>query len=239
MPSDAMHKMAEVLKRKEELHPDLARYIITGAGVKQIKHPLVVSLFYKPELNAVYNEQYRRKQDLLLRFTQLRDWRRLVFLYERSSRIFVLSDIQSRMTDDEYWMVVGAVLNDTDNLHQYGDLLSSILLNSRGGREKMMRPGEVKFVQSLPDTFYVYRAHMGDNKRGWSWTLDYEKAKEIAEHLVPKKKGVVRAKANKVDVLTIFLRRRLYECVIAPNKVGRPLAYSGGDWVRPAYLEKK
>jgi hypothetical protein len=80
----------------------------------------------------------------------------------------------------------------------------------------MMDEGERKFLSELPDEFVIYRGHTKKNRKGYSWTLNSEKAKWFAERFNEKSSSVAFATCSKENVIAVFLGRNEFEVVVDP-----------------------
>lgn len=218
-PSD---EIMDVLKRQEDLHPDLALCIektsFPGSGIVCLRHPLVYGLFYTPQMNAMYNAQYKAKKEYIAKKLEEKDYSGLIWMYERPYRMEKFVEISHDLSDKEYWKLLGSIWADSENLWQYGFILGHLLNSPRPGRENMMDEDEQKLLAELPEQFTVYRGHQTRNRLGYSWTLSYFRAKWFAQRWFQHKKaGVVAGTVNKKDVVAVLLGRNEFEIVCHPQ----------------------
>jgi hypothetical protein len=204
----------ELAMRQEELHPELSPYLQPHPTLGQcLKHPLVFELFYHPQSNARLNEQYKQKLKYVEEKLADKKWSSAIWLYERPYRMEKFAEWMHDMTDSEYWDLLGSIWTDSENLWQYGSLPGYLLRKDRPGRENMMDASEKKFLAGLPEEFVVYRGFQRRNKKGWSWSLSYHKAKWFAERFDQKGAGVIQATVKKKDVIAYLSGRNEYEIV--------------------------
>ena len=127
------------------------------------------------------------------------------------------------LSDAEYWHFLGQVYQDTECLYPHRVVLDVLLGSARPNRESIMDANERRALAVLPDEFPVYRGHIGRNARGWSWTLDLNKARWFAGQFPPSLQGirpkVTSGIVKKADVVALFLGRDELEIVVSPNRV--------------------
>lgn len=209
--------LMDVLKRQEELHPDLAPYVEDCSFGKCLRHPLVYGLFYTPQMNAMYNEQYKAKTEYIQRSLKEKNFSSYIWMHERPYRLEKFTEIADDLSDTEYWELLGSIWSDSENLWQYAPWLRHLLNSPRPGRENMMDDSEREFLKTLPDEFVVYRGHQVVNRLGYSWTLSYYRAKWFAQRFEKKKVGVVAGTVKKKDVVAVLLGRNEFEIVCHPQ----------------------
>lgn len=236
MSSDQMKSMSDMLYRSEELSPELSQYLISvGNGMKVLRHPLVSTMFYVPELNALHNEQLAKKKEAIVEAKAERNWNAFVHLHERPYRFNAFCEIEKLLTDHEYWRMLGAIWSDSENLWQFTFLISRLLNSDRKGRGLFMNTQERRFLASLPDKLAVYRGHIGKNKAGWSWSLSYLKAYWFSGRFSHKNTGVARAVVNKSDVIAVITRRNEFEIIVDP-KIAKGKKFDPIEWGHPLYV---
>lgn len=235
---ESLRKLIEMVKSGEPLLPELKRFLVTvEKGVQQINHPFVQAFIYIPAINSIYNKQYRDKREALQSAVVDCDWGRYVFLHERAYRLQAFHTAQHQMSDADYWSILGRVWTDSENLHQYGDMLPSLIQSERPGRENMMRSWEKAVFDTLPDELVVYRGHHGRNRMGWSWTLSQWQARWFSMITDRKARGVVRGKVKKTDVVALMLRRKEFEVIVNPEDVSNPRRFDPDNWVYTVYAD--
>jgi len=218
----AMNEFTKLLERKEALHPDLAACLTkpgrgSSLGWPMLKHPLLFAVPYMEMQNALYNEQYRYKQKAVEEAREKGKWGSFIFLHERPHRFEAFDEIAYMLTDEEYWELLGKVWSDTENLWQIY-FISRLLRSPRGSRERMMDEKERAFLAKLPDQFMIYRGHHTVNRRGYSWTLSYNKAKWFA-HRFQRAGHVAIASVRKEHVIAYLGGRNELEIVVDPANI--------------------
>lgn len=211
-------EFVDMMTRQEELHPDLASCIFEeGTLGKCLKHPLIIGLFYHPGMNAMYNSQYQAKLKYIAEAEEKKNWSSYIWMHERPYRLEKFSEIESELSDQEYWELLGSIWSDSENLWQYGSILGWLINKNRSGRESMMDEHEKKLLAKLPDEFTIYRGHQTKNRLGYSWTLSYWRAKWFANRFQQKGQGVVKATVKKEHVIAVLLGRNEFEIVALPK----------------------
>lgn len=183
--------LEKLLGTKEELNPELARYIDDdGPFGPSIKHPLVFSIVHSPALNAFVNAQLRQKKEALRRARSRGDWHACVWIHERPYRLDAFLDISWRLDGPRYWELLGDVWSDTENSWQNRSEWREAFTADPEGREMMSDEG-VRCVFDLPPEkggllpmTRVYRGYRFDDAlQGFSWTLDKARARWFANRL--------------------------------------------------------
>lgn len=210
----------ELFNSKEELHPDLASCIVEEGGLGPcLKHPLVFGLFYHPGMNGLFNKQYIHKKEYAEKCLKEENWSGYLFMFERPYRIEKFFEIREKLNDKQYWEILGNIWTDSENLWQYKPFLSCLLNEDRAEKECMMDEDERLFLEKLPQKVRIYRGHQKSNKKGYSWTLSYWKAKWFSKRFDQPTSGVVEAVVDKSEIIAVFLGRGEFEIVVAPHKI--------------------
>lgn len=212
-------KNIEDMFKEEPLHEDLVPYIQEGPLGQSLHHPLVIQIFYTPGLNHMSNQQYLHKLEYIKKATEKKEWSSIIWMYERPYRLEKFLEIADKLTDQEYWKILGDIWSDSENLWQYKIILNSLLDANRSGREAMMNDDERIFLESLPDELIIYRGHQEINRLGHSWTLSYWQAKWFASRFKQTKNSVVQAIVSKKDIIAALLGRNEFEIIVDPNKL--------------------
>ncbi len=213
------HSLINLMNKKEDLHPDLLPYLHKQNGFVCLKHPLIFSVPYIEQLNALHNAQYEAKKQEVEKAKEEKNWSRYLIFHERPYRFEAFAQIFDQMDDKEYWENLGWIWTDTENLWQVKKIVYPLIQSKRPEKKHLMNEREQHFLQSLPEQFIVYRGHNHINKNGFSWTLSYWKANWFAHRFHKPLAGVVRAIVNKEDVLAFFEGRGEYEVVVDYKKV--------------------
>jgi hypothetical protein len=207
--------------QKEELDPELKRYLTVGPHFTALQHPLVYSVPYFPELNAMLNKQLRAKKEIIAKEEAAGDYRHAMWLHERPHRLNYFARIADRLSDEDYWRTLGTAYVDSENIWQNSALVRHLLSdpNRQGSRQMIMDEDDLAKYNTLPETFKVYRGCIAKNKNGMSWTLDPGKAEWFARRLSKKNPIVITGIVNKADVIAYFGGREEQEIVVDPRKV--------------------
>jgi len=212
-------ELAEILHRKEELHPDLVDCIENNSFGDTLKHPLIIGLFYHPSMNAMFNAQYKHKLKYAKDARKQKKWSSYIWIHERPCRLEKFATVQDHLSDQEYWELLGSIWSDSENLRQYGAILGCLINKDRPGREAMMDDSEKDFLSKLPDEFTIYRGHQSKNKSGYSWTLSFWRAKWFANRFKQAGAGVVKATVKKKDIVAVLLGRNEFEIIVSPRNL--------------------
>jgi hypothetical protein len=203
-----------LLTKKEDLHPDLTWYLEDNSRWGQfLKHPLVFSVPYNEVFNAMLNKQYEYKKSYTEECITKKNWSQYIFLHERPYRAWAFQKIMKRLTDTEYWSLLGSIWTDSENIWQNFSLFKRFLRSKRPGKENLMHENDRGFLAGLPDEIRVYRGHMGKNKRGLSWSLSSHAAGWFAQRFKEKCSGVITGLLSKDKIQAIFLGRSEFEVV--------------------------
>lgn len=213
-------------RKNEPLDPELVPWLFDGPPFGQVlKHPLVFDVPFHSQLAWRDNDVLRVKQEELARAEADGDWYTAIWLHERPHRHRALFQQRNRMSDADYWELLGKVWCDTENLWQWGHD-RRMMLSSRPGRENMLRPDEWNnlwlLCQVMSPEVTIYRGvRPGGTRMGWSWTLSLDTATWFSDRF--KYTGspgvVVQARVAKKDILAHFTRRGEAEIVVSPGKL--------------------
>ena len=213
--------MTSFLGPAEELHPDLKDCLYQQGGYTHLKHPLVFSIFYVPELNANLNRMLRLKRDAIEKNLASGDYEAVMMYHERPYRIEALLTYKAAMPLKKYWECLAYVWTDSENLESYGvRTLRSLLTAYKGkGREAMMQPDERAAFAKLPEKVKVYHGYDPKGKpQPFSWSTDKKVATWFAKRFGCKgwvKSGTVARK----DIWAYLTRRNEDEALIDPRRV--------------------
>lgn len=162
----------------EDLNIDLIPYIgKSDMGIPVLRHPLVYKVPYAEHFNKSLNLEYASKKESLKESLEQCDYNLFVFLYERPHRINAFFEIESNLDDKEYWKLLSQVYTDSENIYQFYEDWDELLCSGRKDKSAFMDNEEIKFLNTLPDEFIVYRGYLHEESEfGFSWTLDKERA---------------------------------------------------------------
>lgn len=195
----------------EPLHPDLLPYLEDGVLGKQLRHPLIyqVPLWANGHANAYY---LQKKKDLDQAIAD-KNYKRIVWLHERPYRLDAFIEIADRLSDEQYWSLLGSIWTDTENAWQNLEAWKELFSSIRPKRQYLMDWDEQLALSSLADTVKVYRGcQKGINEDGISWTLKRDKAEWFANRF--SKDGIVIEKEiSKSDIIAVFTGRNEFEVI--------------------------
>lgn len=169
--------------RTEELHSELVPYLgeseVLGAVLKA---PLVYLVPYLPSLAAFANEMYRTKTEGIHRAEAEKTLRKIVWLHEKPYRLAAFRSVCDRLTDREYWEVLGSIWLETENLHEDQEAWLEALTADRPGRvDWLMDEDDRAVLASLDDEVTIYRGFIHPARRlAPSWSLSRAKAEWFA-----------------------------------------------------------
>lgn len=199
-----------------ELHDDLVPYLCNTSAFQMLRHPLVYSVPYHPQLNAIINKQYKQKKNAVEEAKRDKKFSSYIFLHERPYRINAFSDMSKLMNDKEYYETLSHIWIDSENIYQNKDLWKSLMKEKDRVRAKrhFMSKEDQKYFDSLPDIITVYRGYdPGKNKVGFSYSLSEEKAEWFAKRF--NKNGmVVKRKISKLKIFAYTNSRNEQEIII-------------------------
>lgn len=211
--------------RDEALQPALEAHLNPTEEIGPVlQHPLVYGIPYLPALNSMYNDQLKRKTRDAAIAHAAQDWHTYVFLHERAFRIPALDELFCEIPDEKFWPLVGEVYIDSENIHQYHDIVHSWLdVPIKTISPSIMDEDEQALLRNLPDTVTVYRGYTEDEDMDasdidWSWTLEWEVAKWFAVRF-DRKGFVVKGSIRKQDIMAVLTRRNEKEVLAWADNV--------------------
>lgn len=222
------HDLMELMTRKEELHEDLRPWVVEdGPFGPMLKHPLVQEIIFDPTRCARVNLAYEYKLQAIAEAEKEEQWSRYIFLRERPYRPMVLHELMNVLDGPEYWQLVGEVWTDSENCWEYQDEWRDMLSVDTPGRE-FMSSEDVRCVFSLPPEkggllpeTKVYRGFAQEGALdGYSWTLDFARAKWFAHRSVWRGGDcpqVATAKVKAEHVIAYITARDEQEIVLLPE----------------------
>jgi hypothetical protein len=190
-----------------------------------LRHPLVYQVPYHPHFAKMANRAFEYKGRRLDEALEEEDWHTVVFLHERPYRPQAMRDyiLRNRLVDDAtYWGLVGEVWQDTEYpAHQTANW-RALLGSKRPERPKMMDNLERTYLGMLPPSFTVYRG-VNDRRyaRGFSWTLDRERAEWFARRFSHDGRSphLVTGTVARADVIAYLGGRGEQEILVRPRDV--------------------
>ena len=164
-----------------KLHKDLADSIVNVADFRMVHHPLMICHYTDNEwLIDDINTRYEQKLKLVESDLKDKKFGQYLFCHERPYRVGALMHLVSKekMNDKKYWDLVSYVWIDSENIFENRIIWRWLLNHQRGNSHLMMDKEEKKYFDGLPDKIKIYRGGMDD--KGFSWTLDKQKAEWFA-----------------------------------------------------------
>lgn len=189
------------------LHPELVPYLQMNGGIPGLFHPLVYSIFHGDAMNEHINNLYLHKKARLEEALAEGKFPTYVFLHERPYRCEAFYKIQSQLEDRDYWDLLADVYTDSENVWQHKTIWKELLGSARLQSELFMDQSEREAFNSLPALVTVYRGYQkGKNAKGWSYTLDEEKALWFAKRFsgtAPRVKTITVKKSLVLGLKTV------------------------------------
>lgn len=220
-----MFDVAEILQKKEDLHPELQAHFgyLADTGVPCIKHPLIYSIFHVDNLNALTNKRFELIKANVESALKENDISTYVFLHERPYRLIAfnkaISFLNLKISNKDYWELLGSIWTDTENSWESSDLWKRHFSSDRPCSEYLMDKQERKAFKNLPDKLTIYRGYVpNQNEEGLSYTLDKSTAEWFANRF-SKNGKVIKRVVNKSDVLAYFTGRNEDEILLKPNVI--------------------
>jgi hypothetical protein len=214
----------DMLHTQEELHPDLAPYLVEDDPNElfgtYIKHPLVFSIPHMPTLNASVNGLYKQKLKRMEESLREGAWNTVIYLHERPYRLWAFRAHMASMNDAQYWELLGDIWVDSENIWQNEAAWLDCFHSTRPGSQGMMDDDERALLDTMPPKLTIYRGFTHPERvDGLSWTLNRERAEWFAHRLA--REGNPRYLATAVvktaDVLAHFTGRGEEEIVVLPE----------------------
>lgn len=124
-----------LLSRKENLHPELSRWLSPGIhGEIDLIHPLVFGRPYRESENAIYNYLYASQQEKLLDAERSHDWHKYVFTHEKPCHIYAFKKLVDKLGNREYWEVLAAMWTKSENIYEFKRDWKKLLSSNRPER---------------------------------------------------------------------------------------------------------
>ena len=194
-----------------ELHPDLAVFV-SNEGLPVLKHPLVFSVPYIPQLNNLLNLQLKQKKEAIKKSLENKNFSTYIWMHERPYRLQAFLNIQSMMDEKDYSKLLKDIWTDSENIWQEMNAWLKAFKYKCFNINHFMSAKDIKFFDSLPDQINIYRGCSSKNKNGLSWTLDHKKAVWFASRF-----GgdiILEKTVNKKDVLAYLSCRNEAEIIL-------------------------
>jgi hypothetical protein len=212
-------EMFAEMMQPEELHPDLAAYLVTTkSGFPLLNHPLVQNVLHHHVMNRTMNMRYKQKQESLRKAIEEKDFMKIIFLHERPYRLNAfVNSVYPYLKDHHYWDILGSIWTDTMNSWQNHDIWEMLWENDIPGREFCMKENDREFYNNLPDKIVAYRG-VCENKNvfGFSWSLDNKVARKFSR-MYSRNGSVYQTTITKKNVFAYFSSRNEAEIVVRPK----------------------
>jgi hypothetical protein len=156
--------------------------IVSKGGIEMIHHKYFVNIYFDNEFtNDQANKVYDYKKKAVDEAIKDKDISSYLWLHERAYRVeailYALEDWWKPSKKD-YWEVIANVWTDTENVYENHLAWEQLLFLEFSDSHLMMDEEDTKFFNELPNTITIYRGGVDD--KGYSWTLDIEKAEWFA-----------------------------------------------------------
>lgn len=203
-----------------KLDSELVPYLSDRAGIGTIlQHPLVYSVPHFDRLNFFCNQMLAKKKEKLAKARKTKSWTTFVYLHERPWRINAFMEIETRLTDKQYWTILARLWTDSENIHQNQQFWLDALSSKRPG--SFMSADDRRAFAKLPETLTVYRGYVkNQNFDGVSYTLNQERAQWFAARFSTKAGAVRKRTVKKSDVFAYTNDRNEEEIIILPRGEG-------------------
>jgi len=142
---------------------------------------LIIKSHLKGKMDAL--EALKRVDDFLINLIKQEEKIDIeLFSYLGRNDIFpIVEQIADRLSDKDYWTLIGECFTNSDFAHEEYEFIKSFLLADRPCQEFLMNEEERDFFKALPEKVTIYRgcslAEIKSKKFRFSWTLD----KKVAE----------------------------------------------------------
>jgi len=168
-----------------ELHPYL---IESPSGVVGLASPFINT----PILTDVQcrglggcrslNESNRLMREIAEEKKRSRDYSGYIGTHSRLYRLQAFNGITYDLSDREYWTLLREIWTDAETIWRENAAWLEVL-RGREHPEWFMTAEDRKVLSKLPETFTIYRGYVrGQNPDGFSWTLNREIAKSLANN---------------------------------------------------------
>ena len=171
-----------------KLYNELANSIATVSegGIEMIHHKYFVGIWSDHEMViSQANKVYDFKKEKVAEAIKDKDISSYLWLHERAYRVQSILDALEdwwKPSKKEYWEVIANLWTDTENVYENHLAWEQLLFLEFSDSHLMMDEEDTKFFNELPNTITIYRGGIDD--KGYSWTLDKDKAEWFANRWV-------------------------------------------------------
>ena len=206
-------EQTDFFAKSEELNYELRPFVTQGI-FPMIQHPFLYSVPYFEIMNPQINRMYEQKKMLIQKAKKEKNWNQFVFLYERPYRLEAFVSIQNYLKPKEYWELLADIWVDSENIWQNKATYKKLFSKHRDYKKYFMNSKERKYFDSLPEQIVAYRGYVkGQNRRGFSYTLDKKQAEWFAKRF-DNDGSVAKIVVPKSRVLAYTNRRGEKELII-------------------------
>lgn len=234
--------MDKVIKiKKEELLPELYRFIVSIGNVSYVRHILSWSDYpvfpnKKSENNTHVNDEYRGKKEEYEEYMKEKDYDEVMCLLDKHTRMWWMiknyKKVYKDIGEEKYYKLLSENLTYVDN-HKTVRKYYSKMISIGSNPQLMMSKKEKKQFDKLPDTFTIFRGVCSDFKPsstnikkliGNSWTIDKEKSKWFSQKFSPrfygsKYKTILYYQVKKSEIVSYFTERNEKEIFLDYTKI--------------------
>ena len=215
-----------LIEKQEDLMPELEDYLVdTKFGFPRVEHPFFKSASFSDGHYAFVNQLFREHQQAADEALEQREWFTFVGLHEVPYWLQAFEEIADKLSDDDYWEVLGQIYTDAENLCDNQHRLGRLLNSKRPKRHRIMDETERGEIEELPTELTVYRGYsLKKRSRAWSWTLDEDKAEWFArrcriQRIKSGQPRIAQGRVRKDDIVAYFSRREESEIVVDPKLI--------------------
>lgn len=209
---DELHQL---LTKKEALHRDLVPFLSSYKGISCLRSPLLYSVPYSPNLNAMLNSQYVKKKEYVRNLFERGKYESYIYVHEKPYQLNAFLECESFLNDNaRYWEILRFIWTQSENTWQNKQIWKLMFKSRWDSRQLFMTDSDKNTFEKLPDELKVYRGYVPKrNKNGISHTLDKEKAEwfakrfnangEILERTVLKSKVLYTNQRNEQEIIIL------------------------------------
>ena len=167
-----------------KLNNELANSIATVSegGLQMIHHKYFVGIWSDNDFVIDHaNNVYNHKKEAIDEAIKEKNINSYLWLHERAYRVESIINALNdwwKPSKKEYWELISFLWTDTENVYENKDYWEQLLFLEFSDSHLMMDEEDTKFFNELPSTITIYRGGVDD--KGYSWTLDKEKAEWFA-----------------------------------------------------------
>jgi len=193
--------------KNEDLHKDLLNFVSFNEllNIKELRHPLLYSIPYEPNLNHRYNEIYLNKRLKADQSLRKGDFHSLLLMYEKGIRCDVLLELQNRLSGDIYWPLLRNIWIRTEMPSYNIWVWTRLFFANKKYQELFMSEEDREVYRSLPEKVHIYRGYLHPRfAKGISYTLDREVASFFTKRFKMKDRSLASVSHKVVNKEDIF-----------------------------------